>query len=138
MSLSTLLALIGLTQQRQWAAAASLAMLWLWHAASDSSAIPIPLKWRPVVIAACGVVYGVLQSVVGGMPVPVAIWHGAGVAVFTYGALGMVFEGVFGGKPLPLWLAKLLLLFPIPAAPPPPPPPPLPSEAPTTRDIRKP
>jgi len=139
MTLQTLLALFGLTQQRQWAAAASLAMLWLWHAASDSSAIPIPAKWRPVAVASCGVVYGVLQSVIGGMPVEAAIWHGAGVAVFTYGLAGMVFEGVFGGKPLPKWLATLLLLFPIPPPPPAPPaPPPLPQEAPTTRDLKKP
>lgn len=132
MTPDTILQLFGLYSQKQWAALASVAMLWAWHAASDSSAIPIPQAWRPVAIVVIGEAYGSLQAAIGGMPWPEALLHGGGVAIFTYGLLALVFNALFGGRPLPRWLARLLLLFPVPAPPPLPPAPPAPPTLPAT------
>ena len=127
--MTTLLQIIGLVGHKQWAALASLAMLWLWHAAEDWSGVPLDKKWRPEALTVVGVVYGALQAVLGGMAPSQAALHGIGTAIFTYGLVAMTLDNYFGSK-LPRWLATILLLFP--QSPPPDPP----VEAPTSPDRR--
>lgn len=119
--LDVVLKFIGLVGAQQWAAAASLAFLWLWHATQDWSNVPLKQTWQPALFVVFGTGYGVLQAVLGGMAWNTALFHGLGTAFLTYGLAQLVLGALFAGKTMPKWLATLLLLFPAPQPVPAPP-----------------
>ncbi len=120
MTLQEILQLFGLTGGT-WTAIGMALLLWLWHACSDWSRIPLDKAWRPVAMVVVGVAYGSIQSIAAGQDAKTAIAHGVSMAVFSYGLGALVLEAAFKGK-LPPWLATILALFPVPTEPPPPPP----------------